>query len=284
MTTPVPVSAENDMTNGATSHVLLMLVGTPDLWECAAPMNHKPGSWAGRHSLTTNVKFNNQRVVLDGHDQGPLLQHLPINDPYRTLKSNRKTVYAASRVRANRTPLACTTATRFNMMACGDPISMPLVNNISNADYNLYIGLAADDEVRGDAAIVMSIATDAIAFAIACAGGGPVAVLANDVLNDFFGVDPLKMAVGGGLGLATSIIVSGASGWKEPITLKLEQGNGFVSISHEISYNPSTGSWDHKGTSNAVGSGKNEYGGNLHKPLPPPPGNPTPNMKWGEKL
>lgn len=286
-TTPVPVSAENDISNGAGCHVLLMMIGNPDLWECGAPMNHDPGSWAGRHSLTSNVRFNNQRIVLDGHDQGPLLNHLPMSDPYRSLKSNRKTVYAASRVRANGTPLACTTTKKFNMIGCGDPVSLPLVNNVSNEGHNLYIGLAADDELKGDLAIATSIITDIISFAIACATGGPAGPLADDakgVLGDFFGVDPVKMGVGAGLGLAASIITSGASGWKEPITLKLEQGNGYVSIAHEISYNPDTGSWDQKGSSNVVGGGKNEYGGNLYTPSPAPAEDTTPNMKWGEKL
>lgn len=283
-TTPVPVSAENDLTNGATSHVLLMMVAYPDLWECAAPMNHGPGGWAGRHSLTSNVKFNEQRIVLDGHDQGPLLRHLPFDDPYRSLKSNRKTVYAASRVRANGTPMACTTTTKLNMIACGDPVSLPLVNNVSNQEYTLYIGLAADDETKGDIAIVVSVATDLIAFAVTCAGG-PVAVAAREIAKDFFGVDHRKLAIGAGLGFAASIITSAASDWKEPITVKLEQGNGFVSIAHEISYNPSTGSWDHKGSSNVIGQGKNQYGGNLYKPdASPPVREITPNMHWGEKL
>jgi hypothetical protein len=284
-TTPVPVSAENDLTNGATSHVLLMMVAHPDLWECAAPMNHGPGSWAGRHSLTSNVKFNEQRIVLDGHDQGPLLRHLPFDDPYRSLKSNRKTVYAASRVRANGTPMACTTTTKLNMIACGDPVSLPLVNNVSNQEYTLYIGLAADDELKGDIAIAVSIITDVIAFAVACATANPspVAIDADGLVGDFFGVDPVKTVVGANLGLAASIITSGASGWKDPIVYKVETGNGFRAMTHEVSYDPSTGEWAHKGTQNTVGIGKSEYGGPIYTPAKAP--SPAPDAAApGEKL
>ena len=283
MTTPVPISAEHDITNGATSHVLLMMVGHPDLWECSAPMNHNPGSWAGRHSLTSNVTHNKQRIVLDGHDQGPMLLHLPIGDFYRSLKSNRKTVYFASQVKANGTPIAATKTTGFNMIACGDPVSLPFVNNMTNEERILYVGLSADDELRGDVAITVSIATDVIAFAVACAMGNPIATDAEGLLGDFFGVDPVKAVVGGHLGFGASIILSAASGWKEPITYKLESGNGFRAMTHEISYDPNTGEWAHKGTQSTVGVGKTEYGG----PIYTPPKKPEPKASsapWGEKL
>jgi hypothetical protein len=282
-TTPVPVSAENDCTQGSTHHSLLLLAGFPDIWDCAAPMNYLPGSWASRHCLTTNVKFNEQRIVLDGHDQGPLLFHLPIADSYRSLKSNRKNIYSASQVKANGTPLACVNDEKFRMMACGDPVCSPFAFNCNNSAYNLLIGLSSDDEFRGDVAKFAAIIVDTVSFVITCATGNVAPEAASDVLGDFFGADPVKLVVGAKVGLAASIITSAASGWKEPIVYKMETGNGFRAISHELSYNPSSGEWAHKGTQNTVGLGKNEYGGSIYKPAKATTSSAD-APPWGDKL
>jgi hypothetical protein len=78
---------------------------------------------------------------------------------------------------------------------------------------------------KGDIAIAVSI-TDVIAFAVAWRPTNPVAIDADGLVGDFFRCRPVKTVVGANLGLAASIITSGASG-RNPIVYKVETGNEF---------------------------------------------------------
>ena len=232
----VPVSAQADITNGSGFHCLLAMF-VPDVWESAAPMNHTPGSWAGRHSFTFSVLFNGQCIVLEGHDQGPLLFHLPINDYWRCLKSNRKPNYSTSLVKANKKSLACIDD-KHSIMTCGDPVSLPTGMNCTNAAHNLFIGMSFLDELKGEVAIACSMITDVFMFIIEPAGVMKDTVVSPaKLVMDLFGVDYKKMGAGAGANLVGSIVVSAATGWKEPITLiKLEAGNGYLAVQHAVSY------------------------------------------------
>ena len=276
-----PVSAENDVTAGPGVH-LLMLCYCPDIYECAAPMNWTPGSWAERHSLTFNVLFNKQRIVLDSHDHGPLLTHMPFVDPWRTLKSSRKTIFSAAKVKAHDIPLACVDESH-PLMTCGDPISLPSAFNFTNPSHNLFIGMSELDELKGRVAIVCSIVTDIIMF---CAfppadDKSPVDQLS---VEGFFGVNPKKAVVSGVANFIGSLVVSSATGWQEPVKVfSLKQGNGFAGVQSEVTYDPSTGAWQQKTSHYDFVTGKIEHKSTVYEPGDAEKSSEA-ARSWGEKL
>ncbi len=278
-----PVSAENDVTAGPGLH-LLMLCYCPDIYECAAPMNWTPGSWADRHCLTVDVLFNSQRIVLDGHDLGPLLSHMPFVDPWRSFRSSRKTVYNAARVKANSTALACVDE-RCRMMACSE-ITLPSGFNFTNPGHNLFIGMDELDELKGDVAIACSIVTDLIMLIVSPPKGPADAI--KDVglektTKQFFSINEKKLAVSAIVGLIGSAVISNASGGREPYKVKLKQGNGWAEQEYTLEYDPSSGSWTTKGKANTVGRDKKTFEDKVYDPSREPRDIPR-KFSWGEKL
>jgi hypothetical protein len=85
-----------------------------------------------QNKLTTTVYHKFRWIMLDGHDCGYMIPHVTVPPtnvllPLQIAFSSRKTIFAASTVKANGTPIACTQLlpVPVTMMACAEPISFP---------------------------------------------------------------------------------------------------------------------------------------------------------------
>jgi hypothetical protein len=252
----VPVSVAGDLTYGFGMH----LDFPPDVVEEVAVMAWAPGAAMGKHSMASTVLHKGQPIVTDGHDLGPGLTHSVLNHFMHALKSNRKTVYAASTVVAKGKPVACVdTSQDLKMIVCGDPIALPNGRNLSNVMHTVFVGMTELDEFKGDVAIACSCATDYLNFVVACASMGASELpksfseVFGNATKDALGLDPVKAAIGAGVNLVGSVAISYKSGWKEPITFKAEIGGGLVSGSTEASWSPETEAVTEKTVINAFG-------------------------------
>jgi len=242
----VPVSIAGDISSGWNNHVMdTQFLPLYDYFDGAATMDWVGGKYMSKHSLAPSVLHKGQEIVLDTHDLGPMLPHAPSNYPLHLLKASRKNIYSASTVVAVKKPIACVDA-EHPLMLCGD-VAMPKGFNHTNAQHSVFVGTTALDESKGRAEILKTAIVDSLMLLM-----GP-AKEPIDVAKDALGADPIKAAVGAWVGLQTSIAVSRKSGWKEPISLKMESGGGFASRNTEISYDPKTQQWSGKDSKNTLG-------------------------------
>src|SRR5262249_30166406 len=82
-----------------------------------------------------------------------------------TLKSSRSTIFAAGTVRMDGSPVACTT-TYIPMLACGEPMPLPLVLT-ANTPRSVYVGMNAADLISG----IVSCAASCLAAYLTRGGG-----------------------------------------------------------------------------------------------------------------
>lgn len=243
----VPVSIATDMTSGSTLH--LNFPQFIDTVDCAHEMRHPPGHAMDRHSFAWTVKHKGQVIVIDGHDLGPMLQHAGACYFMHELRSSRKNNFAASTVRACKKSTACIDDGWHPMTLCGDPISPPVGRNHTNKVHTVLLGTTLVDEVSGWCNIGAAVVVDLIgAVALgrsALKAPAPFAEKsAFDSINDVISIPGFDLAKAGQSAVASlvsSVIVSGASGWKEPIGVKVEMGSGFAATTFETSIDPQTG-------------------------------------------
>ena len=274
--TPVPVSNASDVTLGVGGMHTMLLSFLPDVFECPAPMDHFGGAAMSKHSLSPTVLHNGKKIVLDEHDLGPGLSHLPTNDVWRMVKSSRKVSFAASTVVACGKSVALVSLNR-PLMACGDPVTTPCGFNVTNSSHSLFIGASIEDDVRGFLTNMASMVVDVISYAMT-AVAGPAAPMANDdLIKDLLGYDPKKI-VGGAISSAVvSGIMSYRSGWKEPITVKIETGGSLTAGHVEVSYDPNTKKTTTKSRGNVLGA-RQDYDSAAQE------GKKQTTTLWGEPL
>ncbi len=274
--TPVPVSNASDVTLGVGGMHTMLLSFLPDVFECVAPMDHYPGHLMSKHSLAASVLHNGKRIVLDEHDLGPGLQHLPTNDVWRMLKSNRKVSFAASKVVACGKPVALVNLNR-PLMACGDPVSVPCGFNVSNSSHSLFIGASAEDDLRGMLTNMFSMVVDVVAYVMGAFGPVSSPFGASDLAKDAAGFDPKKLVGGALSSVVVSTIMSYRSGWKEPLAVKLETGGSVTSGQTEISYDLNTKKTSVKSRGNVLGA-RQDYDSGAQE------GKKHTTTLWGEPL
>ncbi len=240
------VSIATDLTSGIGLHVMYQV--QVDYTELAAPMDWGPGAGARRHSLAKGVRHKGAGLVLDGHDLGPMLPHGPCDFILHSLKSSRKTIYSASTVIAEKKPVACADLMKDTfMMVCGDPIAFPTGINDCNVVHTVMVGMSELDYLKGHVAALASVATDVVATALSFADpSATVAAVVEGVAPDVFGLDWKKATVGYAANLAGSVVVSAATGWREPIACKLEVGSSYGGVTAEWTYSPGTGEGGYK--------------------------------------
>lgn len=257
-----PVSIATDLTWGPTIHARIPPI--PDLWDASAPMNWEPGASMAKHSMATSkpVRHKGEVIVLDEHDLGPDLPHLPgSHRAFHWLGSNRKVVYTAGTVKMNGKATACVDV-YHQMMVCGDPISLPSGFNGSNEPHTVMLGMTDLDELKGDVSWMSSVAVDAFLFVTSAKAPDSAADQLTGEGLGMLGFDKKKAAATALASLVTSVIVSEQSGWKEPIGIKTEVGNARFSAKVEAQVDPQSGDVSGKYERNVWGD-KRDFGGKL---------------------
>ncbi len=230
-----PVSIATDVTGGGNYHGTMP--PNLDLFDCSAPMNWPQG--AHKHVMAPNVLHKGQRIVLEGHDLGPMLPHAPSGFCLHLIKSKRTPSFSASTVKAASAPVAVVDAPWHLMMLCGD-ISLPYGLNLNNPSHTVFVGMTAADQVAGYLAIGLSIAID-----VAAMMSGPEGITMEWAAEQM-GFEWKKSAKGAVASLVTSIVFSAMNGFETPISMKGDFGNGIMSIGGEASWDPQTNKWTFK--------------------------------------
>lgn len=172
MTTPVHAGIATDISMGLLTHFLVppgAPGGAPTLSiELFAPMDWDPGKALNKHKLTSTVFFNDQKIVLDGHDQGPWICDVtvpPINIWYAVMWpfSSRKNCFSAAMIIADKTAVASIdSGALMPMMTCGEPLSAPTAIAPSCSKNNLIFGMLPSDVAFGWIGAASSVIVNAI--------------------------------------------------------------------------------------------------------------------------
>jgi len=228
--TPVPVSIAGDVTWGPSLHAYY----PPDVFDMSAPMDWPVGRGTGQHVLAGNVFHRAQAVVLDGHDLGLLLPHVG-EEALARLNSSRKPIWSASTVRACGKPIACLGGPKLlTMMLCGAPFKFAAGVNDSNHHYNVFVGMSDLDYFKGWVSVGAEFVKDAIGFALSVSGAKSSTGV--DVYGLLGGKDPVGAFADAVVDLGASAIVSGYSGWEEPIGAKFTLGHPVANVSLEAKW------------------------------------------------
>jgi len=172
MTTPVHAGIATDFSMGLLSHFWLP-PGAPAAspmpsFELFVPMDWDPGKALNKHKLTSTVFFNDQKIVLDGHDQGPWIcdvTYPPVNLWYPVMWpfSSRKNCFSAAMIIADKTAVASVdSGALMFMMTCGEPLSAPTAITPSCSKNNLIFGMLPSDVAFGWIGAASSVIVTAI--------------------------------------------------------------------------------------------------------------------------
>lgn len=173
MTINVHVSLSVDLTIGINTHCglnpamgLPKPVEVPSI-ECPATMLWPPGYALNKNKLTSTVTLNDFKLVLDGHDLGPLLLDFtpwPAANAWYAVMwpfSSRKTSFSAACVQADSTPIAGSQlAFPLPLVTCGDPMALPTSMNMLSMTHNVIVGFSLSDVVFGYLSILAAAAVD----------------------------------------------------------------------------------------------------------------------------
>ena len=177
----VKVNVCTDLSVGMLMHNVLlpptvpMPVPSPSL-EIPVMQRWAPGEFNNQHKRAVTVQHKRMRIVLEGHDCGPLIQDLtpmfPVNAYYLIMWpfSSRKILFSASTVQAEGTPVGCA-AWLLPRMSCGEPVSAPAALAVTTVRKTLEVGMSDGDLAIGLSAAAASVALDLIFNAI---GGGRI--------------------------------------------------------------------------------------------------------------
>jgi hypothetical protein len=162
-----------------------------------------PGVATSKNKFTSNVKHKNLCITKEGHDMGPLLIHAPIPGLpgdilflVCTLKSARKTNFAAGMVQADGDPIACAWFPLFPMTGCAEPVNLPTATPITCALNTVIVNMHWIDVLAGWVQIAADIVVELIKARMpGPAGADPTGIgdaLLGAVVGDSF--DPRKWA------------------------------------------------------------------------------------------
>jgi hypothetical protein len=178
--------------------------------EMPVTMMWPPGFALMQNKLTTTVIHKMLPIVLDGHDCGYMIIHVPIPPAPPNVKvvlhiafSSRKIAFAASKVKANGTPIACTSIWfPIPMMVCANPITMPLGTAPFNLLNSVQVGMTWTDVLFGVISIAVTMAIDFFSWDPA----GPISLgSATDwAWKATLGDSPKMWAIKAGAGLAVN--------------------------------------------------------------------------------
>jgi hypothetical protein len=240
VTFPVHVNIASDPNEGWSVHMTLPPIPPAVLPSLEVPVEQRWWPGAGKHKITSTVLHRGLGIVQHGHDCGPfILDEAPpvlgrVNGylPIMAFNSSRKVMFGASTVRAEGVAIGGAERGAYPMLTCGNPLSLPRTFPTKNKENTVIVGLTMTDILRGWEDIQATIAVDLFCYlmSIASPGGGILGLV---------GFDGTKTIASAMIGLKLSIERSAESGWREPISLKLETGAA-ASEALEIIYDPQT--------------------------------------------
>jgi hypothetical protein len=142
--------------------------------EIPVPAWWPPGYVMGANKFTTTVFHKSLAICLDSHDCGKFILHLQITPAMnntlslvQTALSSRKANFSASKVKANKKPIACMTLIGWPptpMTYCANPISMPLADAPTSHLNTVTVGMTLADWFAGVFAIVAGMILDKVLF------------------------------------------------------------------------------------------------------------------------
>nr|MBK7064828.1 hypothetical protein [Deltaproteobacteria bacterium] len=162
----VKVNICTDLSAGVLMHNVLLPppipVPVPSISiEMAVNQDWPPGEFANTHKRAATVQHKGRRIVLEGHDCGPMIPDVtplfPLNYFYLIMWpfSSRKFTFSASTVQADGAPIGCA-APYLPMMSCGDPISAPTGIALTSMNNTGEVGMTGTDLAIGLATAAVS--------------------------------------------------------------------------------------------------------------------------------
>jgi hypothetical protein len=139
--------------------------------EIPVPAFWPPGNGAGLNKFTSSVFHLGLPIALEGHDCGILIVHVsvpvwPTNAVFVLIIpfSSRKMMFSASTVKMNGTATGTSDllSVPTPMLACADPVSLPVCFPLTNATNTVCVGMTLGDYIAGYAAILITMAADAL--------------------------------------------------------------------------------------------------------------------------
>lgn len=164
-----PINISNDVTIGFSGHDVLELPSpVPKInfsIELPGNMYWPPGLALNKLSMTSTVQHKMMDIVLDGHDQGPLLLHITLPTFANPLLaviiplSSRKVKFSTSIVKMDKKNVGCAVF-YFPMQGCGDPVSVPVSFPLFNLMNTVSVGILWTDIGIGILDILLSMGID----------------------------------------------------------------------------------------------------------------------------
>jgi len=160
MGVPVPITRSADFSAGYSTHLYQPIppAGTPaPTYAIEIPLSQAwpVGVALGSVKKTSTVVSNGLTIMLGGHDCGKFIPQItvPVNNallPTLPMSSRRSVVMSSFSVRMNGSQVACTSLwPPLPMLACGQPMPIPLTFTLSNVLHSVFVGLSVADFVGG---------------------------------------------------------------------------------------------------------------------------------------
>ncbi|MGF1468184.1 MAG: hypothetical protein ACFCGT_18850 [Sandaracinaceae bacterium] len=214
-------------------------VPAPQAWdaEWVTTMAYPGGLATGASALASSVLHRGMRIALDGHDVGPLIGHAPAvpgpNDVLyaaHTLSSSREVVFSAHRVKAEGTAVAVV-ALSAPMLACADPVPLPVVACPTNALNSMVVGMSARDVLAGWGEVLVAMVQAAVQSAMQRGRRSPDPGSEREALRDAVVGPPLSRrgwAAEQGLRTAGQVArgLTALLGYDGPVTFDLRVHRG----------------------------------------------------------
>lgn len=136
--------------------------------ELPLPQSWPPGVQLGSVQKTSTVLASNWAIMQKGHDYGKLVPQLTIPPTnfwlaILSIDAKRKCMFSAFSVRMDKKPTGCMGIwPPLPMLACGQPVSSPLVLSPTNICTSVRVGMSGADIVGGALSIIFSMLSDGI--------------------------------------------------------------------------------------------------------------------------
>ena len=243
---PTPVSIGPDMSVAQAFHI----APEPGI-DPLANLNWAPGEWAKTHSLAASVLHKSQPIATDGHDLGPLLQHLGPG-LITSIGSSRRVAFTASTVLMCKKATAAIDLKRgFVMLACGE-VTM-VGTNVSNTSHSVKVGVTLLDIALGAIDVAVTVTVDLVMEAIGA--NEMMKITPEGYAQKATGLDPSDALKSSVTTLLKTTAQSWASGWEKPIQVPVSFGR-VPTFGMEWSYDPSKKQLSETASVKALGRGE----------------------------
>jgi len=178
--------------------------------ELPVPIYWPPGF--GQHKLTSTVKHQGVTIAQQDHDCGILIPHVsvppvPLNIMLALIIpfSSRKFAFSAGTVKLDGAAAAVGVLSSLPvpMIACGDPVSLPIAFPVTNAANTVHVGMDGKDLVIGAINLAGSMVADALCDK--ASGDGPFS-FGKELLSKLLGGNLGQILIKNGIGIVTGAL------------------------------------------------------------------------------